>query len=52
MSPPSVGKRVAELRRQIEEHNRRYYLLDAPTITDAEIEAHANAIVTVVQEFF
>lgn len=27
------------LRRQIEEHNRRYYLLDAPTISDAEYDA-------------
>jgi hypothetical protein len=27
------------LRREIEEHNRRYYLLDAPTVSDAEYDA-------------
>lgn len=38
MSESSIGKRVAELRREIEAHNRRYYLLDAPTISDAEYD--------------
>jgi DNA ligase (NAD+) len=31
--------RAAELRRVIEEHNRRYYVEDAPTISDAEYDA-------------
>jgi len=31
--------RAEELRREIDEHNRRYYLLDAPTISDAEYDA-------------
>lgn len=31
--------RVGELRRQLEQHNRLYYLLDAPTISDAEYDA-------------
>lgn len=33
--PPSVRKRVAELREAIEHHDRRYYVLDDPEITDA-----------------
>ncbi len=31
--------RVGELRRQLEQHNRLYYVLDAPTISDAEYDA-------------
>ena len=35
----SAAARVAELRQQIEEHNRRYYQEAAPTITDREYDA-------------
>lgn len=36
----SVGaKRVAELRRQLAEHDHAYYVLDAPAISDAEYDA-------------
>jgi DNA ligase (NAD+) len=34
-----VSARAAKLRTQIEEHNRLYYVLDAPTISDAEYDA-------------
>lgn len=34
----SASERVRELRAQIEEHNRLYYELDAPTIPDAEYD--------------
>jgi DNA ligase (NAD+) len=34
-----VAAEVERLRREIDEHNRRYYVLDAPTITDAEYDA-------------
>jgi len=33
-----VGKRVAELREQINYHNHRYYVLDSPEISDAEYD--------------
>src|SRR5262245_56640874 len=33
-----VQERVAELRRELDEHNYRYYVLDEPTITDAEYD--------------
>ena len=36
MSDPSA--RAAHLRREIEEHNRRYYVLDEPTIGDDEYD--------------
>ena len=37
-SKENVLKRVEELRTLIHEHNYRYYVLDAPTITDAEYD--------------
>jgi DNA ligase (NAD+) len=33
--PASLARRAAGLRRQIDEHNYRYYVLDRPTISDA-----------------
>lgn len=40
MAPPrSVRERASELRQQIEHHNRCYYALDAPEVTDAEYDA-------------
>lgn len=38
MKPSDVAARIAGLRREIEEHNRRYYLLDSPTISDSEYD--------------
>ena len=37
-APPSAVARAAELKRLIEEHNRRYYVDDAPTISDSEYD--------------
>ena len=34
----SAAERVAQLRQQIEEHNRRYYQAAAPTISDREYD--------------
>lgn len=42
MSAPSLEQargRVAELRGEIDEHNHRYYVLDAPVLADAEYDA-------------
>ena len=36
---PALAARAAELRRLIAEHDHRYYVLDAPTISDAEYDA-------------
>jgi DNA ligase (NAD+) len=37
-APPAAAARAATLRREIAEHDRRYYVLDAPTISDAEYD--------------
>ena len=36
--PAKVRERAESLRREIETHNHRYYVLDAPTIPDAEYD--------------
>jgi len=36
--PKKVGERAAELRRQLQYHNYRYYVLNAPEISDAEYD--------------
>ena len=36
--PPKIAARAAKLRAQIESHDRRYYVDDAPTISDAEYD--------------
>ncbi len=34
----TVAQRAAELRRELDEHNYRYYVLDAPSVPDAEYD--------------
>ena len=36
---PDISARLARLRRELEEHNRRYYDEAAPTVSDAEYDA-------------
>ena len=38
LSKAEARRRVAHLRQAIEQHNYRYYILDAPEITDAEFD--------------
>jgi DNA ligase (NAD+) len=38
-APAKAAARAAALRREIAEHDHRYYVLDAPTISDAEYDA-------------
>jgi len=40
----AAAERAAELRRQIEHHNHRYYVLDDPEIGDAEYDALLNEL--------
>ena len=37
--PAAAQKRAAALREAIETHDHNYYVLDAPTVTDAEYDA-------------
>ncbi len=39
VAPPAAADRAAALREAIAEHDHRYYVLDAPGITDAEYDA-------------
>jgi len=36
---PEIQKKISDLRQAIERHNYNYYVLDAPTISDAEFDA-------------
>ncbi|HEY1356808.1 MAG TPA: NAD-dependent DNA ligase LigA [Thermoleophilaceae bacterium] len=40
----SAGERAAELRRQLEYHNHRYYVLDDPEISDSDYDALLNEL--------
>lgn len=37
--PDDAAERAAQLRREIDEHNERYFLLDDPIVSDAEFDA-------------
>ncbi|NDY41825.1 NAD-dependent DNA ligase LigA [Dissulfurirhabdus thermomarina] len=37
--PAEILERIQRLRREIDEHNYRYYVLDSPVISDAEFDA-------------
>src|SRR3954466_15536672 len=40
----AAAQRAAELRRQLEYHNHRYYVLDDPEISDADYDALLNEL--------
>src|SRR5205085_11448568 len=40
----ALGQRAAELRRQLEYHGHRYYVLDDPEISDADYDALLNEL--------
>lgn len=44
-------KRVAKLIEEIDEHQRRYYELDAPTVSDAEYDALMRELMGLEQQF-
>lgn len=43
-APPEVAQKVEELRRAVREHQYNYYVLDAPTVSDAEFDALFNEL--------
>ena len=45
----SVAQRIETLRREIDEHNHRYYILDAPVVSDAEYDRLMNELVALEQ---
>lgn len=45
MVPEALRRRAEELRRELDYHNHRYYVLDAPVITDAEYDSLLRELV-------
>ena len=43
-TPGSAATRARQLRDAIHAHDHRYYVLDAPTASDAEYTRHKSAI--------
>lgn len=50
MSGKDIAREVERLRQQIEEHNYRYFVLDAPTISDAEYDELFRRLVRLEEE--
>ncbi|MFN3544508.1 MAG: NAD-dependent DNA ligase LigA [Thiobacillus sp.] len=51
MVPPEVRARAAALREEIERHNYAYYVLDAPTVPDAEYDRLFRELQAIEAEF-
>ena len=49
--PRKAAERAARLRALIEEHNHRYYVLDAPSISDAEFDALFRELEALEREY-
>src|SRR5438067_12963189 len=49
--PTRAQKRAAQLREAIETHDHNYYVLDAPTISDAEYDALYRELVSLETEY-
>src|SRR5438128_5332312 len=50
MAIPSVAGEIEELRRQIERHNRKYYVEDAPEISDLEFDRLMQRLIELERE--
>ena len=50
MAVPSVAGEIEELRRQIERHNRKYYVEDAPEINDLEFDRLMQRLIELERE--
>ena len=46
-----AARRAAGLRAEIEQHNERYYVHDAPTISDAEYDALMRELAQLEADF-
>lgn len=49
--PRKAAERAAKLRKLLEEHNYRYYVLDAPTVSDAEYDAMFRELQALESEY-
>lgn len=51
MNNSETRQRIEKLRREIEEHNRRYYILNQPVISDFEYDLLLNELSTLEKRF-
>ena len=51
MKKSEAKTRIASLRREIEEHNRRYYVLNQPSVSDFEFDLLLNELDTLEKKF-
>ncbi len=51
MQRPEAKKRIKELRRQIEEHNRLYYELDNPRISDRQYDLLMRELIALERQY-
>ena len=51
MIPTSVRERAASLRKALQHHNHRYYVLDDPEISDAEFDRLFSELVALERDF-
>ena len=51
MKPEEAKKRIKALRREISEHNRNYYVLNQPVISDFEYDLLINELETLEKKF-
>ena len=51
MIPESIKHRCVDLRNQIEQHNYQYYVLDDPTVPDAEYDRLMNELIDLEKKY-
>ncbi len=51
MNQSEAKERIEKLRKEIEEHNRRYYVLNQPVISDFEYDLLINELETLEKKF-
>lgn len=51
MNRDEAGDRISQLRRELEDHNYRYYVLNKPVITDFEFDILLNELETLEKKF-
>lgn len=51
MIPETVKRRCNELRKEIEQHNYRYYVLDDPSVPDVDYDQLMNELITLEAQY-
>ena len=51
MNQAEAKERIERLRKEIEEHNHKYYILNQPVISDFEYDLHINELATLEKKY-